>query len=214
MNNEKNSNNWWDIEKKPQNLDIPVVNNGVSQTPVKEQNTQNTTNEVIPEIKGMENTITKNNTTEEDLMRAFIGKNLESLAQSFNFAMFFFGPYYLLYRKMIGYGIVFFIITLPLNIIVANSQSYYYFFVLLLVNGIAAAAVNKLYYNFALRKVKKLQAKDFKYSIGNIEDICKRKGGTNILYPIIGFIVYIVLLLAIIYLLLHLGYITITLGIL
>lgn len=193
MNNEKNSNNWWDIEKKPQNLDIPVVNNGVSQTPVKEQNTQNITNEVIPEIKGMENTITNSNNTEEDLMRAFIGKNLEKFANPFNFAAFFFGSTYYYYRKMILYGIIITIIETLLTTIfgiyiIATKD----IFSILIIPGLVllfrlflGAVTNRIYYHFVKTKVKNIQANDFKYNIGNVKEECIKKGGRSLVYAIL-----------------------------
>lgn len=110
-----------------------------------------------------------------DLLRAFIGKNFEKItSRKFNFSAFFFNVFYLFYRKMFAYGIIYFL----LNFVVLNYiSSEYGGFILSLILGFV---FNPLYLNFAKKKVATVKGANAGKTDGELIGICASKGGTSI----------------------------------
>ena len=109
---------------------------------------------------------------EEELLSKFIGKNYEKITnKKFSFAAFFFGGFYLLYRKMYFLGfllLLFFLILMPLYPILTGIL----FFFLHLCFGFF---VKKMYLTFAKKKIYNLK----KDSKEQMEKECIKQGGTN-----------------------------------
>lgn len=125
--------------------------------------------------------------TEENLMKEYIGMNYEQLKfNRFSFPAFFFGGYYLIYRKMYLYGFL----LLVLNFIILCIPAL--FFVPLLINIILATNFNKLYRNFAAKKIEKIKEKNQTSSSNELIQKCKRKGGTNIAIVIVSFVLLLI----------------------
>lgn len=121
---------------------------------------------------------------ENDLLKKFIGKNYEKITtRKFNIPGFFFGTFYMFYRKMYLYGILIFIINLIIDILFNNI------FVGLLINLLIALFVNKIYVSFAKNKVNKIKNNNKDKNEEEIEKICKEQGGTSRLGILIGFII-------------------------
>lgn len=113
--------------------------------------------------------------TEESLVKAYIGNNYAQLKQNrFSFPAFFFSGYYLIYRKMYLYGFLLLLINMSILLIPELI------FVLFIVNIIVATNFNKLYYSFATKKVNNLKQKNENKSTTDLLQLCKQKGGTNI----------------------------------
>lgn len=113
--------------------------------------------------------------TEENSLKAYIGKNYEQLKQPrFSFPAFFLGGYYLIYRKIYLYG--FLLLLLNISILFLPEL----IFILFFVNIIVATNFNKLYYSFATKKVDNLKRKNENKSTRELVELCKQKGGTSI----------------------------------
>ena len=89
-------------------------------------------------INPIDNNITTNinNNDDEELLKAFIGKNYEKITtKSFNYPGFFFNSLYMFYRKMFGLGflssiIISIILTLVLNFVFGVSGFFPCFLIL------------------------------------------------------------------------------------
>ena len=189
MNSENNSKNWWEVKSTPQNLDIPNINKNQTLEQQKELNNFNSNNANSPIINSQNYT----EISEDELMRSFIGKNLEKFTNPFNFAAFFFGSTYYYFRKMILYGIIITIIETIITTIfgfyILTTKDIYSILILpgiaLLFRLFLGAITNRVYYHFVKTKIKDIQEKDFKYNIGNVKESCIKKGGRSFVYAIV-----------------------------
>ena len=121
--------------------------------------------------------------TDEDLLVAYVGKNFNKLAsRPFNFAAFFFGSIYLCYRKKFTYALILLVITTIL----------YRFLTPLLVTIGSAIIVgllfNRLYINDAKKYVENLKRRNSTKTNSELKEICKKNGGTSILFIFVGMI--------------------------
>ena len=111
---------------------------------------------------------------DEELLKAFIGKNYDKITtRPFNWSGFFFTTLYMAYRKMIGYGLLFF----ALNIFVVSILKLPY--IAMLFNLIIGLVVNKLYISYAKKKIVKIKVENQQKSLDEIKGICAAKGGTS-----------------------------------
>ena len=122
------------------------------------------------------------NAQEAELIRAFVGQNCDKIASGgFNFCAFFFGAFWFFYRKMFLIGTCYIIINVISNIIFSNS-------ILFLVIDIAASLLaNQMYMNFALKKVKEIEAQNPECNQQQLIEICQMKGGTSWGYVFLSF---------------------------
>lgn len=114
----------------------------------------------------------KINIMDSEYIKAFVGEKYDSFVNNpFNIGAFFFGNLYFFYRKMFAYGIVLFIITLAIGSITKIMG------LGLLVNVLCAFIANKMYLNFAAKKVKSLS---MLYSDMELMERCSAQGGTSV----------------------------------
>lgn len=165
-------------------LESNLVNQTINNTP----NTANTsTNMSINQNTASKNNIV-NNQLDDELLKAFIGKNYEKITKKqFNFAGFFFTTLYMLYRKMFLYSIIAFL----LNILILNvfKQS-----LLIIVFNIAIGLlINKIYLGYAKKKVANIKANNKQKSVDELKGICTSKGGTSIGQLFLGLILQVII---------------------
>ena len=138
------------------------------------------------------NQVTQNNAinTNEDeiLLESFVGENYSKIRYNkFNIGALFAAPLYFFYRKMIIYGILFLILHTAISSIINNEYSSIFLF------AIAAVTVNKIYINFAEKKIAKIKEKNKDKTLNELKVICAKKGGTSIPLIFLGiFIVFII----------------------
>ena len=138
------------------------------------------------------NQVTPNNAinTNEDeiLLESFVGENYSKIRYNkFNIGALFAAPLYFFYRKMIIYGILFLILHTAISSIINNEYSSIFLF------AIAAVTVNKIYINFAKKKIAKIKEKNKDKTLNELKVICAKKGGTSIPLIFLGiFIVFII----------------------
>ncbi len=121
---------------------------------------------------------------ESELLEKFIGKNYKKImTRSFNIPGFFFGSFYLFYRKMYLYGVGVFVLNLLINILLNNI------YVGLLINILVAVLVNKIYVSFAQKKIQRIKETNKEKSEEELEKVCKEQGGTSVLGIILGFLI-------------------------
>lgn len=136
----------------------------------------------------------------EELLKAFIGKNYDKITKNlFNISGFFFTTFYLFYRKMFLYGILLFLI----NLIISNLLGNYITTTVL--NVLVGLLVNKVYLYYANKKIEKIKTKNSEKSINELKEICAKKGGTSIGKIFLGFLTEIVITLTIVIVMLIAG---------
>ena len=123
---------------------------------------------------------------EEEYLKAYVGVNYEKIkSNSFSFPTFLFGPFYLFYRKEYLLGIIDAIIC---SVFILQPE---YYFLIGLIFGILFRIV---YINKARRKIGNILIKYDNLSHDEKIEKCRKKGGTNIILPIILFIIMIFVL--------------------
>ena len=120
---------------------------------------------------------------DDTLIRAYVGNNYDNIKkQSFSFATFFFGPIYFLYRKLYILGLCYIILSVILSPIA-----------IILHIGISIG-FKYIYFNTVKKRVDKIKLENKNMDKETILNICKKKGGVNILIAIICIIIPIVLI--------------------
>lgn len=114
----------------------------------------------------------KINIMDSEYIRDFVGENYDSFVNNpFNIGAFFLGNLYFFYRKMFAYGLIIFIIQAAIGMVTKIIG------LGLLINVACAFVANKMYLNFAAKKVKSLSVL---YSGMDLKQKCAEKGGTSI----------------------------------
>lgn len=126
--------------------------------------------------------------SDEELLKAFVGKNYDKITKNqFNFAAFFGNSLYLFYRKMFLYGFLLFFI----NLFIINVVDGY--FVVILYCLAVGICMNKFYLSFAIKKINKIKFANQGKDMNELKRICASKGGTSISLTILGMILEIIL---------------------
>lgn len=136
------------------------------------------------------------NITDEMLEEAYVGPNYQKIKSGrFSFSAFFFGIYYLIYRKMWLYALGWFAIIIAANIFIVDYVSVVGFG-LIIASGIG---FNKIYMQHAKKKIEKLKDKYSNHSKEELLKICKNKGGTSVgALIVIVLIIFAILTIAVI----------------
>ena len=109
-----------------QQANTPVPNNNIYQAPINPtasnvnvQQTIQANQNINGNNSSQQNISSINQINDNELLKAYIGKNNEKITtRPFNFAGFFFGPAYMFYRKMFGYALLAYLLELVvLNVI-------------------------------------------------------------------------------------------------
>ena len=145
----------------------------------------------IPVTPTTNNTSSGNDYYDEELLKAFVGNNYDKLSQQkFNFAAFFLGPLYYLYRKLYLLALAYIGIAF-----IFSSFS-------LIIRVIIAVVFNEYYIKYAKKKIEDIRRLN---PASDIQPIVASKGGTNIIGPVIGAIVYVLIVVALIAALIYKG---------
>jgi hypothetical protein len=118
---------------------------------------------------------------EEDILKAYIGKNNDKIMYgSFNFAGFFFGVLYMFYRKMFLYALLVSIAS----IVVLNLVNMP--FISLGFNLLIGFMVNKIYVSYVKKNIEKIRTKNPGIRDEELLNLCIKKGGTSFGKVILG----------------------------
>ena len=118
---------------------------------------------------------------EDMLIDAYIGKKADKFKSGgFSWCTFFFGTYYILYRKMWIFGIILWAIGLVIGKVIGTLE--WLELIIDLIVGISAACIFKeKYLSHATKKVREIKEKNANKTHEELMVICKKKGGTSIL---------------------------------
>ena len=156
----------------PNNMVQDPNNQQVSQVP---NNNQELTKPIFTDID-------PNMSDGEYLLKAYIGDNYDKfINKTWNFGAFFFSIIYLLFRKMVGYTVLFFIICLILLCFMKTVISFALLPIIVgSVNILLGIFANKMYVHFARKKVDSIIMLNYDKGFEELKQICTLKGGTSI----------------------------------
>ncbi len=140
----------------------------------------------------------KEDIKEEDLIKAYVGKNYDQLKTTkFSIPTFFFGIYYLLYRKMWLYALSLLALSI-MCIIGKNLYGIKYLYgLVIIVNIIISLMFSKLYFKTVRKRIQKI--KKLNYTSQQLLNECTKKGGVSIAAVIIYFIIIFLILLCMLF---------------
>lgn len=130
-------------------------------------------------------------TSNEDYLKAYIGKNYEIIRkEKLSISAFIFGPFYLIYRKMwLSALLVFLLICILIN----YTTSEITMFIEMLIHLYLGLKINSIYMQSAERKVDEIKISNPDKSSTELLDLCKSKGGTSLLIVIISLIIILII---------------------
>lgn len=141
------------------------------------------------------------NINEDELLKAFIGNNYDKIVKgSFNIPGFFFTTLYMFYRKMFGYALLAFLGSL----IILNVLKM--FPIAIVFNILIGLFVNKIYVSYAKKRVSRLHQANPNKSLEELKSICASKGGVSVGNIFIGFLVELVISVAVIFVMILIGF--------
>lgn len=212
-NNNNYNNNYNSFGIYQANNNINNLNNN---NPYNYNNTSNqipnfTTGGTIPNINNQPNLEINNNRpyeryeeyeTNNLLIDSYIGKNADQICSGdFCFPAFFFGPFYLLYRKIYLVAIVWIAINYALVEIFPSNEGDTTYYILriitIVVNVVVGLKFKEKYVEYAEKKVNKIKEQNPDRDINSLARICTKKGGTS-LVPVVLFIVALFMIIFII----------------
>lgn len=166
------------VQQPPASNEPPQFN---QQPPINNINSEFQNNN--PTVQQNINYTSQATTNNEDLLKAFIGKNYEKITtRPFNFAGFFFSTFYMFYRKMFLYSFILFLINL--TIINFTNQ----FIITILFNIVVGFLVNKIYLYYAKNSIDKIVSQNLTKTNDELINICANKGGTSVGAIFLGFL--------------------------
>lgn len=137
-------------------------------------------------------TIQNNIINDDELIDAYIGPNATKLKNgTFSANTFFFGIFYILYRKMWIMGILLFVV----NQIVEFCLPSFSFVISLTLNIIISIEFKKIYLKHVIDEVNKIKQENPNVSQDQLLQICKKKGGISILSILILGLLYVILVI-------------------
>jgi hypothetical protein len=136
----------------------------------------------------------------DELIKSYIGPNYKKIVKRpFNLGALFFTAIYYFYRKMMIYGFI---------ILILQTAMLYYFidkpYYALIINLICCFLTNRLYFNFAIRKVSKTVKNNAEKSADEIKGMCYILGGRSIgrVFTAIAFLIvmsFVVFIIAVLF---------------
>lgn len=136
-------------------------------------------------------------TSEDDIyVQSYVGQNYNKLKNTkFSIPAFFLGPTYLLYRKVWGYAILYIIINIITTFILPELEMP----IELAINLFLGFNFSKLYMKKARTDVEKIKNENLDKTTQQLIELCRKKGGTSIIAPILAFFgIYIIIFISII----------------
>jgi|GEM_PF-4046358 len=126
----------------------------------------------------------------EELIATYMRKNTNEIKNSkFSVLALLFGAYYLVYKKMYLYGLIFIAITTIISFIFTSST----YLVTIPIHIFLAKTFDEIYLKHAEKKVNMIKNNNRNKSNKEILEICNKKGGTNILITILLFVFLILM---------------------
>jgi len=122
-----------------------------------------------------------------DLLQIFIGKNYEKIMkQKFSIPGFFLGPFYMAYRKMFGFAIIYTIVVSVINVALSIIHPILGWIATIAFWIIYGFLANRLYIKHAVKQINKLIIK--RPPNTSIDYMCNKKGGTSVglVFALIG----------------------------
>lgn len=121
------------------------------------------------------------NVTDDDLKKAYIGNNYEKLKKGrFSLPTLFLGIYYLLYRKMWLYSLLWLIITVLSTIGVYVYKISYLSLLPMIYIILLSALFTNLYSKKVDKEIMKIRKNNSDKSNDELLSICKKKGGVSV----------------------------------
>lgn len=129
------------------------------------------------------------NVSDETLLVAYVGKNVEKIAgKPFNFSAFFFGPFYMLFRKRIFFAFIYLLISIVL-------QRFMHVFIVGIGLSILSGSIfNTIYIASVKKDIKKIKRKNPTKNSLEIQNVCKKSGGRNFFYIFLIIIIQSILI--------------------
>lgn len=122
------------------------------------------------------------------LITAYIGKNADKVVNSnFSICAFFFGGIYYAYRKLWLYCLIFPLINIIL------SKSLLKFIIYLIINIVLASNFKKIYLKHVYKQITKIKNENQNKTASELLEICRKKGGTSLIVPILTIVIGIVI---------------------
>lgn len=135
-------------------------------------------------------------TSDEDYIKSYIGPNYEKISgQSFSIPAFFLGPFYLLYRKLWLFAVIYIITFLLLISYTSDSST---LLVLVVTQLYLGLKFNSIYLNYTNKKIEEIKISNPDKSSTELLNICKKKGGVNPQLTII-IVIFIIIINTFIY---------------
>lgn len=127
--------------------------------------------------------------SDEDLKKAYVGDHYEKIQQTrFSVPTFFFGIYYLLYRKMWLYSFLWFVVTIICSVLTFVYDVEYAALILLAFIIAMTLGFSKLYLSTVDKRIQKIKQKNSNRSNQELLEECKRKGGVSVLAVVLSII--------------------------
>ena len=120
------------------------------------------------------------------LIDSYSGKNAAGLKEGFSLLTFFFGLFYVLYRKMWLLGFIWFTVNISANLFLSSLAPVIKF----LANIIIAFRFKSLYLKHVKEQVNKIKAENPDKTTEQLMLICNQKGGTTIMPVVIITLLY------------------------
>ncbi len=128
--------------------------------------------------------------SDEDV-RAFIGKNYNKfVSKKFNWSFFFFGNFYMFYRKLLLKGLIYtFVVAAIGGILEALIQipGISSLFVIA-INIYYCFRINEVYYKEACNRTNRIEAENSQLNNEAMMSLLSKKGGGSLLYVLFGFL--------------------------
>ncbi|MBQ3511002.1 MAG: zinc ribbon domain-containing protein [Bacilli bacterium] len=129
---------------------------------------------------------------DDKYVKAYIGQNYQSIKKmKFSFPSLIFGPWYLLYRKVWGYAIGIFIISIAAAILLSSDIAD---IINTFINVFLAFKFQSIYMKQAEENVEQIKQQNLDKTTNELLDICRKKGGTSSKAPAIIILIAVILI--------------------
>jgi hypothetical protein len=134
-------------------------------------------------------------TSDEDYVKAYVGKNYESVKnESFSLPALILGPIYLLYKNLIKYGLLILLIYLLLWYYTNYNITVLF---VITINLILGFKFNKIYLEYSQRRTEEIKLSNPDKTSLELLEVCKIKGKSNSIINLILLIIFIILLISV-----------------
>lgn len=125
---------------------------------------------------------------DEKYFSYYIGKNYNKItSKKFNFAAFFFGGCYLIYRKVYVIGILWLLINFVITMLTPVGSVSIYIPILGLIASYVSCGylANSIILNHVASRILNYKIEDS----SRVKEFCERRGGTSLIYALLAFLV-------------------------